>query len=118
VALVETVTGEGDDLVKDPTGQLHADPFPLGAPDELLAVAVQLARFLRHGPPQKVRPSVGETGQGAGDLHHLFLVDHGPEGLHQHALEGGVGVGYRRLAVLALDVGLGYAAAQGAGPEE
>ena len=46
-----------------------------------------LGVFFPHGAAEQVRPAKGIACQGAGDLHHLFLVDDDAVGVFQDRFE-------------------------------
>ncbi len=117
VALVETVAGEGLDLVPQIRGLGARHAAAGGAVDELLLhLGHDVGLLLAHGLAQHVRLGHAEAGHLHGDQHHLLLVDDDAVGLLQDRLHLGSGIG-EPLALLALDVLVDHAD-QGARPVE
>ena len=76
------------------------------------------SNLLPHRLAKTVCFSHGITGQSAGDLHHLFLIDDDTVGIFQDRLQIGDHVGHFFAAVLALHKIVHHAAVQRAGPVE
>ncbi len=119
MGFVEAVLGKLGHLVKDRLGLLDVQPLCLGPFQErFLFLGHNRRVFFTHGAAQQVGPSQGVTGQGAGDLHDLFLVNNDPVGVLQDRLQLGQVVDHLLAAMLALDEFIHHAAAQRAGTIE
>ena len=119
MGLVEAVAGELIHQVED-VGRRPAVDAPLGRPrleDGALLVHLRLL-LLAHGAAQQVGAAQGVAGQDLGDLHHLFLVEDDAVGGLEDGLQVRVGIGHRRLAVLAGDEVVHHAGLQGPGAEQ
>jgi len=82
VGLVEAVFGEFGHLVEDRFGLFGIESLGFGSLQErFLLFGHNRGVFLAHGAAQQVGASQGVTGQGAGDLHDLLLVDDDPVGI-------------------------------------
>ena len=129
--LVEGVLGELEDVVPHLLGDLAAVAVAHGTVEPVvlhgLCVAVcpglldlphEGDLLLGHGLADLVALSHGEAAHLDGDAHNLLLVDHGAVGVFQDPLEALVVVGDRGDALLAVDVVVDHAGAQGARAEE
>jgi len=117
MALVKTVTGKVGHQVEDVAGHIGGYSLLCGTGQELLPLGSNNLRlFLAHGPAQKIGLAEAETGQVAGNLHDLLLIEDNPIGLGQNWLQGRMQVFYLPAAVFPGDIVLHHAASQGPRP--
>jgi len=118
VRLVEPVSGEGLHLIEDLLRLGLRDPVLQGACHELRLFLLHFGGvLLAHGLAEGVRLAHGVARQGAGDLHHLLLVEDDSVGLLEDGLELGVGVDdLAALAVPLADELVHHATFERAGP--